>query len=159
LWFYRSYRERKQRAAQGELYHDPTTFDPAAPNALHEAQPHFQRFPLIWRISHLIFLLVTMTLVLTGMAVRYPGSFWAPIVAGMFGGPRIMAVVHHTAAAIFLAVFAGHVVWLAVRFARERRPFAWFGPDSLVVRWQDLYDLLAMFRWFFGVGPRPVFER
>ena len=156
LWFYRSYRERKQRAAQGDLYYDPQTFNAAAP---HAAETHVQRFPVIWRVSHLIFLLVTMTLVLTGMAVRYPGSAWAPTVAGLFGGPRIMAVVHHTAAAIFLAVFLGHVTYMAVKLARSRRPFRWFGPDSLVVRWQDLDDILAMFRWFFGVGPRPVFER
>lgn len=159
LWFYRSYKERRHRASEGELYHNPVTFDPAAPNVPHEAVPHFQRFAPIWRIAHLIFLLTTMTLVLTGMAVRYPGSFWAPVVAGFFGGPRTMALVHHTCAAIFLTVFLLHILYLAVRFARRHRPFQWFGPDSLVVRWQDLDDILAMFRWFFGVGQRPVFER
>jgi len=154
LWFYRSWKERRQRAEQGELYY-------VAPSgaATHDAAPHLQRFAPIWRVAHLVFLLTTMTLVLTGMAVRFPQTRWAPAVAGAFGGPRNMAIVHHTAAGIFLAVFLGHIVWLAIRFARRRRPFAWFGPDSLVVRWQDLYDILHMFRWFFGVGPRPVFDR
>ena len=35
----------------------------------------------------------------------------------------------------------------------------WFGPDSLVPNWQDLKDAAAMFRWFFGTGPRPYFDR
>ena len=26
-------------------------------------------------------------------------------------------------------------------------------------RWQDLCDIVAMFKWFFGLGPRPVFDR
>jgi cytochrome b subunit of formate dehydrogenase len=30
---------------------------------------------------------------------------------------------------------------------------------SLVPRWQDLWDMIAMFKWFFGKGPRPVFDR
>ena len=153
LWFYRSWKERRDRAEQGDLYYVPPS------GAAHEAVPHFQRFAPIWRAAHLVFLLTTMTLVLTGMAVRFPSAAWSPVVAGAFGGPRTMAIVHHTCAAIFLAVFAAHIVYLAVRFARRRRPFAWFGPDSLVVRWQDLYDMLHMFRWFFGAGPRPVFDR
>jgi cytochrome b subunit of formate dehydrogenase len=155
LWFYRSWKERRQRAAEGDLYYNPEQFDASA---RHHA-PHIQRFAGIWRAAHLVFLLSTMTLVLTGMAVLYSDSFWAPVVARAFGGPQIMAIVHHTAAAIFLLVFAVHILWLALRFARDRRPFAWFGPDSLVVRWQDLYDILAMFRWFFGVGSRPQFDR
>ncbi len=48
---------------------------------------------------------------------------------------------------------------MAVRLARQGRTFNWFGPDSLVIRWQDFRDALAMFNWFFGLGPRPVFDR
>ena len=29
----------------------------------------------------------------------------------------------------------------------------------MVVRWQDFRDILAMFKWFFGQGPRPIFDR
>ena len=159
LWFYRSYKERRQRAEQPDLYYDMWSFRPQPRMETPAAQTYFQRFPVIWRIAHLVFLLTTMTLVLTGMAVLYSDSDWAPVVARLFGGPQIMAIVHHTCAAIFLTVFASHIVIVAVRLARRRRPFQWFGPDSLVVRWQDLFDIIAMFRWFFGAGPRPVFER
>jgi cytochrome b subunit of formate dehydrogenase len=39
------------------------------------------------------------------------------------------------------------------------RNFRWFGPDSLVPNWKDLHDCIGMFKWFFGKGPRPQFER
>jgi cytochrome b subunit of formate dehydrogenase len=159
LWFYRSWKERKARGEHPELYYDIWSFRPESPAGAHSVQPYFQRFPVVWRVAHLVFLLVTMTLVLTGMTVLYANSFWAPVVARLFGGPRIMAMVHHTCAAIFLMVFVFHIGFLAVRMARRRQPFNWFGPDSMVVRWQDLRDALAMFKWFFALGPRPVFDR
>src|SRR5208337_1102021 len=83
----------------------------------------------------------------------------APVVAKLFGGPQVMAIVHHTCAAIFLSVFFAHIVYLAVSLGGQRRPFRWFGPNSLVPSWQDLRDALAMFKWFFGLGPRPGFDR
>jgi cytochrome b subunit of formate dehydrogenase len=158
LWFYRSYKERRQRGEHQEAFYDIWSFSPQSRIEAHGGQPYFQRFPLIWRVAHLVFLLTTMTLVLTGMAVLYSDSFWAPVVARAFGGPRVMAIVHHTCAAIFLIVFVTHIIIVAIRLAREGR-FRWFGPDSLIVRWQDLFDIVAMFKWFFGFGPRPVFER
>jgi cytochrome b subunit of formate dehydrogenase len=159
LWFYRSHKERKARLEQQEaLYNIPSLRGQqrAEPQA---EQSYFQRFPIIWRVAHLMFLLSTMTLVLTGMTVLYSGSAWAAVVARLFGGPRTMAIVHHTCAAIFLSIFFAHIIILAVRMARRQQPFHWFGPDSMVVRWQDLRDAVAMFKWFFGRGPRPVFER
>ncbi|MGZ5228094.1 MAG: formate dehydrogenase subunit gamma, partial [Burkholderiales bacterium] len=46
-----------------------------------------------------------------------------------------------------------------VHIARNWRTFRIFGPNSLIPRWQDLWDMMAMFKWFFGLGPRPVFDR
>lgn len=159
LWFYRSYKERQARGDQWEDYYDVRSLGAPRGGEPHGRQPWFRRFPAIWRAAHLIFLLTTMTLVLTGMTVLYGTSFWAPTVAHLFGGPRVLATIHHTCAAIFLIVFSVHVAIMAVRLALRKRPFQWFGPDSLVVRWQDFVDILAMFRWFFGLGPRPVFDR
>ena len=152
LWFYRSSKERKARGAQPELYVYP------APQP-HKDQPYFQRFPIVWRIAHLLVLLSTMTLVLTGMTVLFSDSGWAPVVVRLFGGPQVMAIVHRVCASIFVSVFFAHVVYMAFKLARQGRNFRWFGPDSLVVRLQDLRDVLAMFRWFFGRGPQPVFDR
>ena len=42
---------------------------------------------------------------------------------------------------------------------RNLRTWNWFGPISMVPSWQDLKDAIAMFKWFFGLGPRPMFDR
>jgi cytochrome b subunit of formate dehydrogenase len=52
-----------------------------------------------------------------------------------------------------------HLVYLLVRIGRRWRTFNWFGPLSLVPNWQDLKDITAMFQWFLGRRPRPVFDR
>ncbi len=150
LWFYRSYKERKARGERMEFYLY------RAPDA---NQPYFQRFALIWRIAHLLVLLATMTLVLTGMTLLYSDSAWAPVVVRWFGGPQVMAIVHRVCATIFISVFLGHVIYMSIKLHRRGRRFRWFGPDSLVVRWQDFYDIYAMFKWFFGLGPQPKFDR
>ncbi|MDE2184479.1 MAG: cytochrome b/b6 domain-containing protein [Alphaproteobacteria bacterium] len=150
LWFYRSYKELKARGERVEfyLYRSPDA-----------KEPYFRRFAVLWRIAHLLVLLATMTLVLTGMTVLYSDSAWAPVVVRLFGGPWVMAVIHRVCASIFISVFFGHVVYMFIRLRRKGRRFRWFGPDSLVVRWQDFRDIFKMFRWFFGLGPRPEFDR
>jgi cytochrome b subunit of formate dehydrogenase len=34
-----------------------------------------------------------------------------------------------------------------------------FGPDSFVPNWRDVRDFGRMLRWFFGLGPKPGFDR
>jgi len=71
----------------------------------------------------------------------------------------VTAIVHRTSAIIMLGIFFAQLAYFAGRIARTWETFDWFGPTSLVPRWQDLTDMISMFRWFFGQGPRPVFDR
>jgi cytochrome b subunit of formate dehydrogenase len=100
-----------------------------------------------------------MLLVLTGMTVLYADSFWAPTVVTTLGGPESTAILHRIGAVGFMVVFFTHLIYFAFVIGRNWRTFDWFGPDSLVPNWQDLKDAAAMFRWFFGTGPRPYFDR
>jgi hypothetical protein len=93
------------------------------------------------------------------MSVLYADTTWAPVVMHWLGGPKVAAVIHRTFAVLFAIVFFLQLIYMVVRIARNWRTFDWFGPNSLVPRWQDLWDILAMFKWFFGLGPRPVFDR
>jgi cytochrome b subunit of formate dehydrogenase len=68
-------------------------------------------------------------------------------------------VIHRVCAVIFASIFFGHLIYMAVKLLPQWRTFRWFGPHSLLPRWQDFRDAGAMFRWFFGRGPRPVFDR
>jgi len=118
------------------------------------------RFSKAWRWAHLILAIAVMTLVITGTPVLFAESFWAPILMTLLGGPEIAAFVHRVAACTFAVIFFGHIAYLIyVIFIRDKGKFEWFGPDSLIPNWKDLSDVIAMFKWFFGKGPKPLMDR
>jgi len=149
LWFYREYQDRKQGKNR--------------PHVLTEALPagktHFRRFNRWWRLAHLTGAISIMTLTLTGITVLYAESFWAPVVMRLLGGPETAGYIHRVGAIGFMGVFFIHLIYFAVRIGRNWRTFDWFGPNSLIPNWNDMADANAMFRWFFGLGPRPELDR
>jgi cytochrome b subunit of formate dehydrogenase len=149
LWYYREWKDR--RDGKRAKHVDLKALD------LDETK-HFQRFPWGWRIAHLVFALITMTLVLTGTTALYAQSIWAPIVAKLFGGPNIVGLVHRFAATAFIGIFLIHFVYVMQKLLRSKT-FRWFGPDSLIPNWKDFSDCWGMFKWFVGKGARPQFER
>ena len=75
------------------------------------------------------------------------------------GGPRNAALVHRVSAVVLLGCSSATWSTSLSASARNWRTFEWFGPNSLMPSWQDLRDIVAMFKWFFGLAPRPVFDR
>ena len=150
LWFYREYKDRQARKARPHVQ----------ANELPQLQgKYYRRFGIGWRLVHLFFALALMILSLTGMAAFYAEAGWAAAVMNALGGPKAAAIIHRVAAVVILGLFLGHVFYFIVRFAPRWRTFNWFGHTSLVPSLQDLRDITAMFRWFFGKAPRPVFGR
>jgi len=148
LWYYREWQERKTRKA---VPHVKT-------EGLDLPERHFQRFGWGWRIAHLSFACVTMTLVVTGTSVLFSSSAWAPYVAAAVGGPHNLGIVHRIAASLFVGIFMIHFIYVMQRLLRSKT-FRWFGPDSLIPNWKDFTDCWGMFKWFIGKGPKPQFER
>jgi cytochrome b subunit of formate dehydrogenase len=151
LWFYREYQERKARGGHEHIRIDEV------PAPLRGKQ--FQRFSPTWRVAHLLFALSLMVLTLTGMPLFYPEVPWAPAIMKFFGGPKVTGVVHRTAAVVFAGVFVWHLFYMMLRIGRGWRTFQIFGPNSMVPNLKDLEDMIGMFKWFFGKGPRPTFDR
>lgn len=151
FWFYREYQERKQRSQQ------PRVKVAAVP--AHLQGKHVKRFSPIWRAAHLTFALSLMVLTLTGMPLFYPDVAWAPVIMKALGGPQIAGMIHRVSAVIFAGVFFWHLFYMGWGIARDWKNFKVFGPNSMVPNLQDGKDMLAMFKWFFGKGPRPVFDR
>ncbi len=151
LWFFREYRERK--TGKHHTYVDTTEL-PASIRG-----KYYRRFSPVWRLAHLTFAVSLMLLTLTGMTALYADSAWAPVVAKMLGGPRSAAYIHRVCAVIFASIFFGHLVWMGQHILRNWKTFRFFGPNSLIPRWQDLWDMIGMMKWFFGKGDRPVFDR
>jgi cytochrome b subunit of formate dehydrogenase len=151
LWFYREYKDRAEGKSR------PHVATAELPPELQGK--HVRRFQWGWRVAHLVFAISVMTLVLTGMAVFYADTDWAKAIMAALGGPRAAGLIHRVAAVTMLGIFFLHLVVVLVRVLRAGKSFTWFGPTSFVPRWKDLADATAMFKWFFGKGPRPVFDR
>ena len=149
LWFYREWKDRKEGKNRPHVLTE----------ALPEGKTHFRRFNRWWRLAHLTGAVSIMTLTLTGIAVLYADSFWAPTIMRLLGGPETAGYIHRVGAIGFMGVFFIHLIYFAIRIGRNWRTFEWFGPNSLVPSWNDLNDAQAMFRWFFGLGPRPELDR
>ena len=151
LWFYREWRER----AEGK---GPPHIDVAA-LGLDVKGKQYRRFHPLWTIAHLLFALCLMTLALTGMAVFYSDTAWASAVMKAMGGPKIASYIHRGAGVLILSIFVIQIVYFVITLAPRWRTFDWFGHKSLVPGLQDVKDIVAMFKWFFGKAPRPVFGR
>ena len=152
LWFYREYKDRQE--GKGHNTHVKAEAIPGKP-----PEKYFRRFALGWRIAHLCFAISVMTLVLTGMAVFYAETSWAKTIVGALGGPRAAALIHRVCAGIMLSIFFVHLVYVARKLYRARQTFTWLGPNSMVPNLRDLEGAISMFKWFFGKGPRPMFDR
>jgi len=154
LWFYREYKERKQRGSQPHVKMEGLSPVPAQFQG-----KHFRRFSRTWRIAHLTFALSLMVLTLTGIPLFYPESPWAQPLMTLLNGPQTAGWVHRVAAVVFAGVFFWHLIYMGVGIGRDWKNFKIFGPNSMVPGLQDLKDIIAMFKWFFGKAPRPVFDR
>jgi aryl-alcohol dehydrogenase-like predicted oxidoreductase/cytochrome b subunit of formate dehydrogenase len=77
----------------------------------------------------------------------------------LLGGPRTAGLIHRSSALVFGSVFFWHLFYVGIPILRNWKNFKIFGPNSMIPGPQDFKDIFAMFRWFFGKGPRPVFDR
>ena len=161
LWWYREYQDRKEGKAHWHIrFHElPAEMLPAGDRRKDDTHKHVRRFGPLWRLAHLLFAISVMTLVLTGMAVFFPETGWAKAVMAALNGPKTAGLVHRVAAFTMLGIFFLHLIAVAVSIWRNRKTFKFFGPDSFVPNWKDLDDIIGMFNWFVGKGPRPHIER
>jgi len=149
LWLYAELRDR--------LLKRPRTHVRASALPSPETQ-RVQRWTAGWRLTHLIFAISVIVLVMTGIPLLYPHSAWAPLLDAMLGGQEIRSIIHRVAAVVMLAIFAGHVVYVAIYLWRNWKSVKLFGPYSMLPTLQDLRDLIAMGKWFAGLAPRPLFD-
>jgi len=152
LWFYRELRDLEQRKHRPHVRVEALS-DKGAPLV------YFRRWPAILRIAHLSFAICTIMLVLTGMTLFNADTSWAPFISRLFGGPRLTGDVHRVFATGFLGIFFWQLGYMVYRIARSWKTFRWFGPDSLVPSLTDMVDIVGMFKWFFGLAPKPEFDR
>lgn len=129
-----------------------------------EEVPFVRRFSWRDRIMHVLLIISFLTLVMTGMPLKYSGAVWAPRLFRMLGGAEMAGDLHRAAAAVLWGLFL-YTCWLSYKFLfpKGQGVKGWvgrlFGPDSLFFNLKDWDDLKGMFRWFFNRGPMPKFDR
>ncbi len=153
LWYFREFRDHQQNKSRPHVRTEALTENGGAP------VPYVRRWSAIWRFAHLCFAICVIGLVLTGMTLFYADSAWSPVVSRLFGGPRVTGFVHRIFAVAFVSIFFWHLFYVAIRIGRNWRTFRWFGPDSMIPGPSDLKDAIGMFKWFFGLAPKPALDR
>jgi len=120
---------------------------------------YYFRFSLGQRYLHGLLIGTFLGLAATGLPLRFSETAWAERFARAVGGFRPILLFHKTCALLLTAGFLVHVANLLYRgFVKGERSIFW-GPNSMVPRPKDLFDLLQHFRWFFWLGPKPKFDR
>jgi cytochrome b subunit of formate dehydrogenase len=149
LWFIRSilYRMRHGR-----------------PRRLHPGEPAYVRFEGFHRALHVVVIVSFLGLALTGLPLKYSDHVWAQRLASALGGFESTSFWHRVCALLTVSYFAAHLIWLARKvYECRRQGMKWreilVGPDSPIPTFRDFKDVVAMFRWFFGLGKRPTFDR
>ena len=98
-----------------------------------------------------------LVLVSTGFPLHYHGNHWAKALAGLFGGIEVARYFHRMFAAVTIGYGLFHAGSLFWRIGVKKERHLLGGPDSMVPRLKDLFDMLHNIRWFFYMGKRPEF--
>jgi cytochrome b subunit of formate dehydrogenase len=134
------------------------------PERLAAAGTIYVRFEGIHRVMHATVVVSFLGLALTGLPLKYSDQAWAQVLARLLGGFESTGLWHRICALLTIGYFGTHLVWLS-RKSLEclRHGMGWktllFGPDSPIPGPRDFLDMYRMARWFFGLGPKPGFER
>jgi len=122
--------------------------------------PYLWRFGPIERLLHLMVIVSFFGLVVTGLPIHFAHEPWAHFLIRMHGGVETAGLIHRACAIITFTYFVIHLATLTRKMlAGPNRKDLFWGPNSMVPQPKDVRDMIAMFRWFFGRGQRPRFDR
>jgi cytochrome b subunit of formate dehydrogenase len=153
--------------------HDSKTFREAKFQA-QAGDEWFTRFVPYERFLHFLVVTSFLTLVLTGMPLKFYYTDWAKFIFDVIGGPETARMLHRFGAIITFLYFALHLGSLTAKAWRGKKNLrnpetgevelkrlgsVIFGPDSMVPTLQDWRDFVNHNKWFFGKGPKPQFDR
>jgi cytochrome b subunit of formate dehydrogenase len=126
--------------------------------AYEEHEEEFVRFNVFHRIMHVLVMVSFMGLVFTGAPLKYRNAGWSKVLMSFYDGVHTAGVLHRAFAVITFTYFICEAVYgIVYCFIILRLPI--FGPDSMVPRAKDLFDLIGNLKYFFDRGPKPEFDR
>ena len=120
---------------------------------------HLLRFDRYDRLLHGLLMVCFLGLAMTGLPLLFSDRPWAGAMARLLGGYGVTGTLHRLFGALLILCFGLHLAPVIHRLlVRRERGILW-GPTSLVPQPQDVVQMFQHFRWFFGLGPRPRFDR
>ncbi len=117
----------------------------------------YRRFSVFHRWMHFLVFVSFTVLVFTGMPLKYEDTWWAQWFMDLFGGVTAAGVYHRIAAIVTVFYWSAEMIVMIVMVlktrgkARQRMP--------LMFNRKDFHDIVGMFAWFVGRGPKPQFDR
>jgi cytochrome b subunit of formate dehydrogenase len=117
------------------------------------------RFAPIHRFTHVLIVVSFILLAATGLPLMFYYTDWGRAFEQWGGGVAVMRYVHRICAVITFGYAGIHLYYVVRKAAIERKFSILYGPDSMIPRIQDVFDVFKMFRWFFYLGPRPKLDR
>ncbi len=156
IWFGRNWYERRRRLAASRAHGERVPMD----SALRGGAPYMWRFNVVFRIVHALIIITFFVLVTTGLPLRFSCAAWAPGLMSFLGGAEMAGRIHRSSGLVMFGYFVLYVVYMTGRLVRApRKRDLLIGPNSILPRLQDVRDVLAMMKYFFGRGPHPRFGR
>ena len=134
------------------------------PKGLQPGQIAYVRFNTFHRAAHVGLLTCFLGLAATGLPLKYSHTSSAQNLTIWLGGFTSMGLWHRIFGLVTFGYLVAYVLLVSYRLvARPKhsgsRTGMLFGPDSPIPNWRDVRDFYKMVWWFFGLGPKPGFER
>ncbi|NGX17236.1 cytochrome b/b6 domain-containing protein [Wenzhouxiangella sp. XN24] len=108
---------------------------------------------------HILIIVTFLLLAATGLPLKFSYAPWAQPLVDLFGGVENTMLLHRLAAIGTFAYFVWHLGILVQRFFIKKEKGLFWGPNSMTPQLKDGKDIVAMFKYFLYMGPRPAGDR
>ncbi|MDE1920001.1 MAG: hypothetical protein KGJ09_01125 [Candidatus Omnitrophica bacterium] len=124
-------------------------------------EKQYVRFPVFYRVLHIIMICSFLTLTITGMTLKFSYTPWALFISKLLGGYAVSGFLHRCAAVTLLGIFFAHLRQVFLQKRLEKRSFKemLFGPDTILFTKKDWREFLVTVKWYMGKGPYPQYGR
>ena len=99
----------------------PKPYDPS--------EKQYVRFPVFYRILHIIMIISFLTLTMTGMTLKFSYTPWALFISRLLGGVAVTGFLHRCAAVTLFGIFFAHIWYIffqkKIRFKELKRNAFW----------------------------------
>jgi formate dehydrogenase subunit gamma len=138
-------REELQKELKGRYAElKPEKVEIPPPEEKKEKERTYLRLSLNIRIQHVILMISTLILIITGLPIKFHDSAWAQFFFSAIGGLQVGRILHRVGAVGLIGIALYHLLFLA--FSREGRGIF----SELLPRPKDLKNLWVMLNYLLG---------